>query len=239
MAYTSDIDLKISESPKTNDPALFPDMVDIYNALHILAQWVNQVVKQSGQGSGDETTPPWEAMTFDKWFYAPAAVDVTKGSIVTPFYSKVVRDYPGGPNRTVNGIILGAGAKYSEDGLESSRYNTRNNKGISCIAMNDAAAGELVQCGTGPAILEVPGLKMGQPVVAKKGVTAAEGFFGGGWQILNNDGQIYILPTSGSGIEWESYIPVGVGIANDAAMMFPAGYMDTQTYLPPQLPTGT
>lgn len=225
MAYSSDIDLKIGEIPKTTDPALFPDMVEIYNALHILGQWVNAV--QKGAGSGDANTPPWEAMPFRNFFYVQAARDITSGNVVTivdyEFFGTQNSHY------SLAGVINGAygGGLIANTNPSVSFYSYPRQGSITGLAMSDAAPGELVKVGVGPAIIKMDGIRMGEPVYAYAAYTpksepvlfSSDVSF---WAEEINDGGLIKLPREGGGFAFKSKpVLVGRGVAPDALMFTP------------------
>lgn len=228
MAYNSDIDLKLGETPKTTDPAIFPDMLEIYSAIHILGQWVN-AVKDIGNSGGPEKAP-WDAMPFRDWFYAEAARDITRGSVVTAVGSSRFRAKapgtqarPEGPYFTVEGIVNGAageGIPYESTIQFGGTFPLGG--GVTGFAMKDAAAGELVQVGIGPAIVNVEGIKFGQSVFALAAYRNPIQPFQGYWVELINDGGLVTLQEGGGHYAFPSeLICVGKGVAPDAMMFCP------------------
>ena len=82
MAYRSEIDIKLSQLPTTQNMEVFTDVVDLYNAAHILNQGLNHVIKSvrdltSGEGE------PWETARHMKFINAPAAMSIATGDLVT------------------------------------------------------------------------------------------------------------------------------------------------------------
>lgn len=238
MAYNSDINLRIGETPKTTDPAIFPDMVEIYNAIHILGQWTN-AIKDQGK-SGDEDTKPWDAMPFEKWFYAKAARDIERGSVVTIVgsdrfklrdNSNPRRPRPLGDYYTVEGVINGAAGT----GIPYTKTQSRGvfplNGGVTGLAMSDAKEGELVQVGIGPAIINVEGIKFGQPVYALTAYFNEPEAFLGYWTELVNDGKLITLQEGGGYYSFPSeLVLVGHGVAPDALMFYSTSGRDQPGY---------
>jgi len=222
MAYTSDIDLKLAETPKTTNPAEFPDMVDIYNALHILGQWVDRLKKgMDGSGSGGSELKPWEAMQFTRWFYVPAARAITKSSIITVIYSEWFTDDDWGNTRyTIDGAVNGCGITHLPFYRDGSKLfvGVRVRSTMTGFAMTDAAEGELVKVGVGPAIINMPGIKAGQIMHARPAADHTK--YNDSLRLIN-DGTLYKLPDDPKLTVLGTFVPIGYGVADDALMIDP------------------
>lgn len=252
MAYSSDINLKIGEVPKTTDPEMLPDFIEIYNALHILAQWVDAVHK--AHGSGDINTPPWEAMPFRDYFYTPAAQEITSGNVVTMIDYEFFSNDKGNTHYSLNGVINGAaswGLAAAAQVFPDYQGYPRNG-GITGMSMSDALPGELVKVGVGPAIIRMEGVRTGEPVYAYPAYSSP----------VNNNvipqrnrrnyatiigkGGLIKLPREGGMFRFEAPpILVGRGVAPDALMFTPPSlsFADSNLYFtqeppPPQQDTG-
>lgn len=222
MAYNSNIDLKIGEVPKTTDPAVFPDMLEIYAALHILGQWTNSL--RNNATSGDSNTAPWDSIPFRNWYYVEAARDITAGDVVTSVdYDKFSNDKSGQNPYTLKGAINGANIGGLLNWTVSGIGNVYPMQGsITGLALSTAAAGELVQIGVGPATVKVDGLKAGEPVFVEAAysvdpllVPRARAF-----ATENNRGNLIRLLPEGQRVGIKGKIVcVGRGIA-DSAMLF-------------------
>lgn len=217
MAYSSDIFLPLAESPKSTDMAIWPDLLDIYNSIHILAQRVNQII----QGSGDAGTPPWEAMPFTRYFYAPAAEGNIKAGNVVTIVDMIGRESIGDPGIQYTGVVRGgpvyAGSEFSAR-AESGQFKGKSvGTGLIGVALADCEKDELCQVGVGPAILKVEGAKAGETIMAYQFATVNQNAF---FQpmLVNKDelrgpfSNIFI-PHGG--------IVVGYGVATDAVMFTP------------------
>lgn len=82
MAYRSEIDIKLGLLPTTQNNEVMLDVVDLFNACHILNQVLSQTVKAfrdltSGEGE------PWETARHMKFINAPAAMSIKTGDLVT------------------------------------------------------------------------------------------------------------------------------------------------------------
>lgn len=144
--YRSPVDLGLGQVPLTTDLNIFNEMTEVYNAIHLLNQYLDQlrVVAEGGGGSGQS---PADSMPFNRFYVATALVNITAGNPVCP------ASFGG-----LNGVIQGALANDFTIAAPTSNF---------CgIALIDAAIGEDVRVGIGPAILEFPGLVSGQYVWA-------------------------------------------------------------------------
>lgn len=170
-AASSLLKLPIGQAPNIKEPALKAEYQQVYNSLHILNAYLQEVAKYYG---GDVTGTPAESLKFVNKLYLPAAQAITAGNIVSCHSSGVV-----------NGIkrsLLGNNGTYlTPPDSPYSGIGTRSfpNYGINLgeqagpirlehffIATADAAIGEEVEVAIGPGILEVPGATCGQIVWA-------------------------------------------------------------------------
>lgn len=224
MSYNSDIDLRLGETPKTDDPKLFADMIDVYNAIHILSQYLNTSMKN--QGSGDENTPSWDAMPFRDYFYTEAARSITKGSVITVIeYAQFSNERYGANPYTIKGAMNGAagfGMNYKK--YSGTKWASPNFTGITGIALNDAEPGQLVKMGIGPAIIKMEGVELGEPIFAY----AAWNYYPGvntwsrPYASEVNDGSMFRIPKDGGVYAFKSNpVVVGKGVAKDAVMFCP------------------
>lgn len=217
MAYSSDILLPLAESPKSADMAIWPDLLDIYNSIHILAQQLNRVI----QGSGDAGTPPWEAMPFTRYFYSPAAEGNIKTGNVVTIVNTLGRTSLGSPDVQYTGVVRGApiyaGPLFSGRS-ENGQFNEKSlGSGLIGIALSDAEKDELVQVGVGPAILKVEGALPGDTIMA---------YQFGTFQGLSISPRLVLTQDELRGPFSNQFIPhggmvVGYGVANDAVLFQP------------------
>lgn len=224
MAYASEIDIKISETPKTTDPELLPDLIDIYNALHILAQYTDQIrefVTKSPEGD------PWESFPLENIVHVRAHVSISQGQICGPAYLFKSNDNPN-TTSTVHAVVRGVPylAPYARDlrtgRVRNYQYLHQTVNGVVGIALEDTSAGDLVPIALGPGVLEVPGLRAGESVfawsayeiVAPRGTTYLR---------LRNNGSLFRLSLTPERYADTSFMHrVGVGIAQDAMYLFPS-----------------
>lgn len=173
--YRSPVDLGIGQVPLTVDPELFPEMTGVYNAIHLLNQYLDQlrVVAEGGGGSGQT---PSESMPFNRFFVSTALQTIAVGQLVSP------SAIPG-----QNGIVLG--------GLPHDFTSLAPECNFGGVGLISAAIGTDARVGIGPAVLEVPGavtsqLLWGYPQRATNG-----NLFGVGTIYTSNPGPL----TNGAG----------------------------------------
>lgn len=244
MAYKSKIDLGgLGEVPKTTENETFADFTDIYNAIHILTRWVNALVERAeAEGDNSSDKAPWESMTFERWIWLPARVQITKGEVISSVY--VTDD---GAN--FDGVYKGA--HYIRFTPTGAGWGATKVTSLVGVALEDAAPGELVKFGVGPAIINIGGVKAGDKIYCRPAVEVHS--TQSTVPVTPNDGQMYLNPPGLVGVwpsasygspEWPvdqtqygtsksgpivpgkgkgnslpyMYTPVAVGVGNDAAM---------------------
>lgn len=140
--YRSPVDLQLGQVPKTTDPTLFNEMTDIYNAIHLLNQYLDQL-RITAEGGGGSGVSPADSMPFNRFYTTTALVNVLAGDVVSP-----------SPVTGQDGVIKGA--------LSSDISSTTPSSNFAGVALGDALAGTQVTVGVGPAILTVPAATSGQ-----------------------------------------------------------------------------
>lgn len=144
--YRSPVDLGIGQTPQSSDPEVFTQLVEVYNAIHLLNQYLDQlrIVAEGGGGSGQT---PEQSMPFNRFFVAPALQVITVGSPISP--SSVTGE---------NGIINGALANQFTAASPTSNF---------CgVALTSAQIGEDVRVGIGPGVLSLAGSTTGSTIWA-------------------------------------------------------------------------
>lgn len=177
--YRSPVDLGIGQVPLTTDPELFSEMTEVYNAIHLLNQYLDQlrVVAEGGGGSGQS---PSESMPFNRFYVAPALQNISAGQIVSP------SSIPG-----QNGIVRGC--------LANDYSSSAPNANFTGVALIDAVIGQDVRVGIGPAILEIPGAVAGQLIWAYGSRNIGGGLSGLGTIHTSNpgvSGSTYPMPVA-------------------------------------------
>lgn len=230
MAYTSDIDLGgLGETPKTQDSQIFPDMVDVYNAIHILAQWTGALKERLEESSEQDSSdkPNWENMPFKEFWWGRAAVAITKGQMCGSL--NVQARFPGNtsPIRTYNGVVLGCAGIFDRQGFQVAVGSTGGDsdstiyewrymnkffpRGMTGIAMNNAAIGQWVRLAVGPGIMNIPGFKTGDRLFAYTALRKSTLGSGAVRQIYQNNGSVIKIQAGQPAPYVDGLIQVGVG----------------------------
>lgn len=155
MAYTSKVNIRLGEVPKTTDGEIFADLVDIYNAIHILAQYVNQL---AGQGNPDEDTLVWDSIPWKNSFWYPAKQNIKAGEVVC-FQTDGM--YKGCTWEVVQKITGSSGAHTGPLSQANAFAASGGLAALWGIALSDAAPGKKVRVGVGPATIKLTGCKAG------------------------------------------------------------------------------
>lgn len=166
--YSSPLDLGLGQTPQTQDPLLFNEFTEVYNAIHLLNQYLDQLrlVAEGGSGSGEA---PSDSMPFNRFYTGTALVNITVGQPVSP--SSITGQ---------NGIILGALGNAFTIAVPSSNF---------CgIALTSATAGNTLRVGVGPAIIQFPGILSGQLLWAYNARATNGNRFNDGGLYVNNPG---------------------------------------------------
>lgn len=135
QGYSSPIDLGLGKMPETDDPGRFQEYVPIYNAIHLLNAYFDNL--RSGFDIGKKGAPLDEQMPFRVGYWAEAAEDVKQGEVVSLNEAGKVR--LGIRMRMKRSATLGFG-----------------------LVIKGGKAGDQVQVGVPPAIVKVPGLKQNE-----------------------------------------------------------------------------
>lgn len=237
MSYSSDIDLRLAEIPTTTDPAIFPDMVDIHNAIHILAQYTNQLIRRGDNPSGTE---PWDSMPFEHWLWLEAYRDITAGSIVTMVDTQYAMD-SGNNLYRCRGVIPGAASGWV-NGSGRIKTNSPVWEGITGLALEDCAAGDLCKVGIGPAVIKLEGVTIGEPIYCYRALvpqrnatfpTATADFIV--YQREKGETAGNMFRADPAATLTDEMVCVARGIGADAAMICAPGHYwpDDRNYVPP------
>lgn len=210
MAYLSRVNLDLPVQPITQDKEDFSNLLPVYNAIHILS-WAQEQNWENFE-SGDDTKKPNEAMKFLRWFYGKCAVTIKKGDVISCIrraraYNPDTEDFG-----VIEGWVPGAPANYTAD--VGSPTGTLG-MGTVGFALTDAAPGELVQIGIGPAVIEVESdlVRMGVTILARPCMIKAVGIAAQGESIF--DGGLYVVPI------FRDLVAVGGAVADNMVMIQP------------------
>jgi hypothetical protein len=188
--YSSPVDLGLGQTPQTTDPILFNEFTEVYNAIHILNQYLDnlRLVAEGGSGAG---TAPSDSMPFNRFYTGTALVNISVGQPVSP-------------SPTANGMLLGA--------LASSLAISTPNSNFCGIALTSAVAGTTFRVGIGPAIIQFPGLLSGQLLWAYSSRATNGNVFGDSGLYTGNPGP----KTTGAGTAYP--MPVATCPVNGYAL---------------------
>lgn len=198
MPYSSEVKLQIGEVPKTVDQAAFPDMVDLFNSVHILLQYANSL-KDLIQPPLTPTTPAYDSMPIRNQVYGIITQTVTAGNILTPSGPANSSSWlKGGPSpMRVNGTT-----------------RTMQGGGVIGIALESGTSGQKIKIGIGPAAVKVTGVTMGQFIYARPALLPTGA--------VVNDGNMYNsdIITAGGSLMSPNNMIIGMGIGQDTVYLF-------------------
>jgi len=139
--YSSPLNIGLGQTPYTQDPLLFDEFTEVYNAIHLLNQYLDNLRLTAEGGSGSGTLPS-DSMPFNRFYTGIAGANIVVGQPVSP-----------NPIAAANNMILGALANDNTIAKPSSNF---------CgVALTSAAIGEAFRVGVGPAIIAFPALVSG------------------------------------------------------------------------------
>lgn len=190
--YRSPVDLGIGQVPLTADPELFTEMTEVYNAIHLLNNYLDQLrlIAEGGGGSGQS---PADSMPFNRFYVATALQDIEAGQLVSP--SAISGQ---------NGIVLGC--------LPHDFTSLAPECNFGGVALIDAVAGTDVRVGIGPATLEFPSAVTSQLIWGYPQRATNGNLFGIGTLYVGNPGPL----TTGAGIAYP--MPVATCPVNGFAL---------------------
>lgn len=131
--YRSPIDLGIGRMPKTQNAENFAEMVEVYNALHVLNAYLDNI--RGAIDVGIKDAPLEEQFPFKSGYWGTAYESINTGDVVHIDHESILVKV---------GLIV--------DGDDTGRAGYG-------LALNDAAEGEPVQVGVPPAVIRVDGAK--------------------------------------------------------------------------------
>lgn len=165
--YRSPVDLGIGTVPLTTEPEVFNQMVEVYNALHLLNQYLDQLrIIAEGGGSGQS---PEQSMPFNRFYVCTALQNIPIGTPVSP--SNV-----GGQNGAVSGAL-------------ANQYTGANPTSNFCgLALTAASIGDDVRVGVGPGTISMSGTSSGQIIYAYSSRATNGNLFGDSGLYIGNPG---------------------------------------------------
>lgn len=148
------LDIKLGESPNVADPIVNVELQQIYNALHLLGNYMSAL--RENLESADGQTPA-ESLRFRRTYWGTAGQAILPGSVVSGFngliYNGVSSRNPPVAFYDDSAVTIGSTGNRTFFGLSQLGFG---------IALTAAAPGELVQVGVGPGVLQVGSAKCGQ-----------------------------------------------------------------------------
>lgn len=245
------VNLRIGEVPNTTDPQIFPDMLDIYNALHILAQYTDaqisnlhdttqsaiDTVNQSLQNLSNQINVDNLAQ-FGKFYITTVAAQAISAG-------QVCHVYPGGAIQGMNSGVLTPvfttnQGSYPGDPWGNIQYPNRPSiseafAGVFGIALNSVGGGGLVKIGIGPCEVSLNGVSPGMDLWAAGGYESNV-YSQGSWDTVGavytyrnaNDGGIYqgladYWPPGYAQAWGRNYARIGVGTYTNKFLLYPPG----------------
>lgn len=204
------LDIKLGQSPNINDPATNVEVQQIYNALHLLSEYM--AVLRENLESADGQTPS-ESIRFRRTFWAPAGQAIALGAVVSCFdnvvFNGVYSRDPATGDYDASSVTVGSTGNRAQFNVTPRMFG---------IALTAGAPGELVRIGIGPGILALPAAKCGQLIwgvdaksiyTTRRANTATQVFSGrrdlvgnGGLYLANVTGN---YPVTGGSYNWEGY----------------------------------
>lgn len=142
--YRSPVDIGLGQTPITQDPELYSEMTDVYNAIHLLNQYLDQL-RINAEGGGGSEQDPAETMPFNRFFSSIALQTIPIGS-------------PVAPNVGSTGIVSGA--------LANDYTISTPNSNFCGIALTAGVIGQAIVVGVGPAVIALPGAAAGTQIWA-------------------------------------------------------------------------
>lgn len=190
--YRSPVNLPIGQTPLTGDSELFEEMTEVYNAIHLINQYLDKLrIGIAGGGSGQA---PNETLPFNRFYVSKALAPITAGMAVSP-----------SATTGTNGAIPGC--------LSSGITNPSALSQFCGIALTDAVTGADFRVGVGPAAIAVPGIASGNYVYAYASRASNGAFALDGKLYTSNPG----AKSAGGGTVYP--IPVGIGITTGYALI--------------------
>lgn len=184
--YRSPVNLGLPRQPITNNPELFEEFTGVYNAIHLLNQYLDRLRTGSSGGGGSEQDPDISA-GFTRFFSIKALQAMTIGDIISPMVG-------------TDGYVKGALGNILTAGAVS--YCTH-------VALSNAAIGEDVRVGVGPAVIKFTGAVPGQQLWGINSRTTTGVYAANGNMYVADPG------TVGGAVS----IPVAVGVAPGFAII--------------------
>lgn len=239
----SAVNLRLGQSPTIQDPAYTTEFQLIYNALHLLGEYMD-VLRENLESTPGQT--PSESVRFRRSYWAPAVQAITAGSVVSPVAGGIV-----------NGVLSSEPkvSSYTDSAPLGASTTNRATLGVDLrefgIALTSAAIGEMVQVGIGPGITQISGALCGQLIwgvdsrsIRSTAPSASPTRTFAGRDLVGNGG-VYLANVTGSyavvgaTYHWEGYWLPGYPIVSssggtsvyNSAYLYPIGVCVSDGYV--------
>ena len=236
------LNIRLGQSPNIDDPATNVELQQVYNALHLLSEYMAAL--RENLESADGQTPS-ESIRFRRTFWATAAQTITTGAIVSCFdnavYNGVYSRNPAIGIYSDSSVTVGSTGSRALFNLVPLMFG---------LALTDAAPGELVRIGIGPGVIQLATAKCGQIVWAvdakavftTRAANDANQVYSGVRTLVNNGG-LYLANVTGSyafvgaTAHWEGYWMPGFpnagggGYNYNRAFLYPIGVCIADGYV--------
>lgn len=149
------LNIRLGQIPDIKDPQTQNELQLVYNALHLLSNYLGALRANLESAPGQT---PSESVRFRRTFWAVALQDIAVGSVCSSFQQGIVNGVQtNNPGNSIDdsGVTLGSTGSRAMFGTSQQSFY---------IALTAATAGQLVQVGVGPGIIQVTGAKCGQIV---------------------------------------------------------------------------
>lgn len=174
------LNIRLGESPNVEDPIVGVELQQVYNALHLLSNYM-AALRENLESSDGQT--PAESVRFRREFWNIAAQDIVQGAIVCSTFGGVY-----------NGVMskdppIGSYSDSADSiGSTGNRTLFHAEQVTFGIAITAATAGSPVKVGIGPGVTQVADSKCGQLVWAAD------------YKSIYTEGAVNTFPQSYSGV---------------------------------------
>lgn len=166
--YRSPVDLGLGRTPQLSDREAFDELVHVYNAIHLLNGYLDNLRNEVVGGGSGQT--PAQTMLFNRFFVAKALVPISAGMPVAPPI----------PALGLNGVTPGT--------LPDNHASGTPNSNFCGVALTGGEVGEDIRVGVGPGVIEFAGAVSGQVIWAYSSTATNGAMFRDGGLYIGNPG---------------------------------------------------
>lgn len=236
----SKVNIRLGQSPDIKNPQLNSEFQLIFNALHLLSGYLD-VLRQNLESADGQT--PSESVRFRRTFWGTALQDISVGAVVSVYQNGIINGVAATlPAASVidPAVTVGSTGSRALFGIVPRQF---------FIALTAAVAGQPVQVGVGPGVLQMPGAKCGQLIWGVQAIsvdtqrtggdvvqntTAGTPVNNGGLYLDNILGHVFLV---GGQYDWEGYSLPGFPFLSGStyfysrAFLFPIGVCVLDNYV--------